>query len=143
MARSTHYTAWAGAFAVAAELSRREYDAAITIGNTPKRDLLCSAPSGEPFGVQVKSARSPNWIPIQKTLLEAVPMRDLYLVVVLVPTDTQRPFEYHILTHMEACDLYSRQRKVKLDGTPYKTGMEGLNWRDVRPHLNRWEKLPT
>ena len=34
MTRSRHHTAWAGAFAVAAELSRREYDAAITVGNS-------------------------------------------------------------------------------------------------------------
>lgn len=129
-------------FAVAAELSRREYDAAITIGNTPKRDLLCTAPSGATFALQVKGARTRNWVLIQRALLEAGPQSDLYLVVVLVPSDTERAFEFHILTHAEACDLYGRQRKVKRDGTPYATGMEGLDWSDVSPHKDRWDKLP-
>jgi hypothetical protein len=140
--RSRHHTAWAGAFAVAAEPSRREYDAAITLGNTPTRDLLCTAPSGDQFAVHVKSAASRNWIPIQRALLEADPRDDLYLIVVLVPSDVASPFEYHILTHPEACNLFGRQRKVRLDGLPYKPGMEGLSWAEVRPHRDRWDKLP-
>lgn len=41
--------------AVASELSRRGYAAAITLANTPRIDILCSSPSGTPFSVQVKS----------------------------------------------------------------------------------------
>lgn len=143
MVRITHYTGWAGTFGVAAELSRREYDAAITIGNTPARDLLCTAPSGDTFAVQVKGARKPNWIPIGRKFLEATPRLDLYLIVVLTPSDTTLPFEYHVLTHAEACELYGSQRKVKLNGEPYKGDFTGLDWPDVRPHRDRWDKLPS
>jgi hypothetical protein len=71
-----------------------------------------------------------------------VPRIDLYIVVVLVPPDAEKPFEYYVLTHSEACDLDGRQRKVKLDGQPYKTGMEGLSWTDVNPRKGRWDKFP-
>src|SRR5262249_31758496 len=85
--RSRHHTAWAGALAAAAELSRREYDAAITLGNTPTHDLVCSSPGGTPFTVQVKSVASKNWILIQKSMLEnPSPSPTLYFVVVLVPS---------------------------------------------------------
>ena len=71
MKRTSHYTAWAGLLALAAELSRRGYDAAITLGNTPSLDLICSSPSGTPFTVQVKSLSAANWVLIQKAMLKA------------------------------------------------------------------------
>lgn len=142
MQRSRHYTGWAGLLALAAELSRRGYDAAITLGNTPALDLICSSPGGERFTVQVKSASAANWVRIQRAMLEAKPKTDLFVAVVLVPIATERPFEFHILTHREACELYSRQRRTRLDGQPYKPGFEGLAWSDVRLHVSRWDKLP-
>jgi hypothetical protein len=54
----------AGTFAVAAELSRRGYDVALTLGNTPSIDVLCASPTGRPFKVQVKSATAANFVPI-------------------------------------------------------------------------------
>jgi hypothetical protein len=60
MTRSRHHTAWSGTLGVAAELSRHEYDAVITLGNAPTHDLICTAPSGEPFAVQVESATTRN-----------------------------------------------------------------------------------
>ena len=142
MGRSRHHTSWAGALAVAAGLSRREHDAAITLGNTPALDLICSSPGEVAFTVQVKSVSSGNWVLIRKSVLEARPRADLFFAVVLVPSDPEKPFEYHILTHKEVCELYQQQRKVRKDGQPYKPGMDGLAWGDVRQHKNRWDKLP-
>ena len=85
MARSKHHTGMAGTFAVGAELSRRGYDIALTLGNTPTIDVLCASPNGRPFKVQVKSAASANFVPIGKAWLEAAPDENLYLFVVLVP----------------------------------------------------------
>jgi len=141
--RSRHHTAWAGALAVAAELSRREYDAAIALGNTPTLDLVCSSPGGTPFKVHVKSVASPNWILIQKSMLEnPSPSSTLYFAVVLVPSDPNKPFAFHVLTHKEVCALYAQQRRVRRDGRPYKAGMEGLSWSDVSRHRDAWHKLP-
>jgi len=142
MTRSRHHTAWAGALAVAAELSRREYDVAITLGNTPALDLICSSPTGKPFTVQVKSLSASNWVLIPKHQLEQVPRTDLFFVVVLVPMHEGRAFEFHVLTHAEVCAHYSKQRGVKKNGLPYKPGYEGLSWGDVRQHYGCWGKLP-
>ena len=146
MSRSPHHTGWAGALAVAAELSRREYDAAITLGNTPVLDLICASPSGQSFTVQVKSLTAPNWVLIRKSYLEEKPRDNLFFAIVLVPSNepqnATRPFEFHILAHSEVCALYSKQRRVKNDGTPYKPGMEGIAWGDIKPHRDRWDKLP-
>jgi hypothetical protein len=142
MGRSRHHTGWAGALAVAAELSRREYDAAITLGNTPTLDLICSSPGGVPFKVQVKSVTSGNWVLIRKSFLEDEPKLDLFLAVVLVPARVSEPFEFHILTHEEASRSYTAQRRVRRDGQPYRGGMEGLAWTAVRQHRNQWNKLP-
>jgi hypothetical protein len=141
MERSRHHTGWAGALATAAELSRRGYDAAITLGNTPSLDLICSSPSGESFTVQVKSLSAPNWVLISRHLLEQDPRPAFFFVIVLVPKSDDRPFEFFVLTHEEAHRRYGNQRKVRGDGTP-RLGGEGLTWGDVKPHLSRWDKLP-
>lgn len=142
MPKTTHHTGWAGALGVAAELSRRGYDATITLGNTPMLDLLCSSPSGQTFKVQVKSLIRPNWVFVQKSLLDRPPVADLYFAIVLVPEDYARPFEYHFLTHGEACDLYRQHPQLKKNGQPYRPGGDGLAWKEVRPHQDRWDKLP-
>ncbi len=143
MSRSKHHTGWAGALAVAAELSRREFDAAITLGNTPALDLICASPSGTSFTVQVKSLTVANCVLIPKRMLEEEPKARLLFCAVLVPTDPDRPFEFFILTHREVCALWSRMPKVKKNGEAYRPGFEGLNWGDIKPHKDRWDKLPT
>ena len=143
MERSRHHTAWAGALAVAAELSRNRYDAAITLGNTPALDLICSSPGQKSFTVQVKSVASSTFVLIQKKHLEGPPRDDLYFAVVLVPPpDVLQPFVFHILTHTEVCEIYGNYSGLKKDGQPYKAGMEGLSWADVKPFRDRWAKLP-
>lgn len=142
MTRSKHHTGWAGALAVAAELSRRGYDATLTLGNTPVLDLLCASSSGKAFKVQVKSLSSPNAVLIQKSMLEATPMDDLYFSIVIVPRVHEESLEFFILTHHEVVDLYRQMPKTRRDGRPYKPGMDGLNWRDVKLHQSRWDKLP-
>lgn len=143
MTRSKHHTGWAGALAVAAELSRRGYDATITLGNTPSLDLLCAVPEGPAFKVQVKSLTAPNFVLIPHRMLEAEPERSLFFAVVLVPPpDRDDSFEFYLLSHHEVCALWQGMPKSKKDGGQYKKGFEGLNWGDVKLHRNRWDKLP-
>ena len=143
MTRMKNHTAWAGALAVAAELSRRGYDAAITLGNTPALDIICSSPEEKSFTMQIKSLSKANWVLIRKEHLERAPRSDLYFAVVLVTTDDAKPFVFHILTHADVCESYGRQSRVKKDGQPHKSGMEGLAWGEVTPFLNKWDKLPS
>jgi hypothetical protein len=132
----------AGTFAVAAELSRRGYDVALTLGNTPTIDLLCASPGGRPFKVQVKSAASANFIPIGKTWLEAPPDESLFLVVVLVSAAGNPSFRYFIFTHPEATSLWATVPKTKPSGEPYAPGWEGFGWPMIQPHEDAWAKLP-
>ena len=141
--RTPHHTGWAGALAVAAELSRRGYDAAITLGNTPALDFICSSPEGATFKIQVKSSSSRNWIRISLKYLERPPAPDLLFAVVLVPTDLDLPFAFHILRHDEVCALYAKQSRMRRDGTPLKSGHEGIGWSDALRHAARWDKLPS
>ena len=142
MARSKHHTGWAGALGVASELSRRGYDAAITLGNTPSLDLICSSPGGESFTVQVKTASTKTWVYVSKAALEKAPRPDLYYAIVFIPPDLDAPLEYYILTSAEAKRAYEGQRKTRRDGEPYKPGHEGLGWRDITPYVACWGKLP-
>jgi hypothetical protein len=140
--RSRHHTGWSGALGVASELSRRSYDAAITLGNTPSLDLICSSPGQSRFTVQVKTVTSKTLVRIRKTALERDPQPDLFFVVVFISADPAMPLEYYVLENEEVHEAYCRQRKTRLDGQPYKPGFEGLGWSDVKPHAGRWDKLP-
>ena len=145
MTRSPHHTGWAGALGVAAELSRRGYDAAITLGNTPTLDLLCSSPEGKPFKIQVKSLSAPNWVLVREKMLVGPPLDDLFFAVVLVPPspkEDDKPLEYHVLTHAEACHFHLQHPTTKKNGEVYKPGMDGLAWAEVRPERDKWGKLP-
>lgn len=142
MGRSKHHTAWAGALAVAAELSRRGYDATLTFGNTPALDLLCASPNGKPFKVQVKSLTKGNAVLIQKFMMELKPHPDLFFAIVIVPASETEIMEFRIMTHHEVVKHWQEMPKIKKDGKPYKAGMEGLNWGIVKPYIGGWEKFP-
>ncbi len=143
--RGRHHTGWAGALATGAELSRRSYDASITLGNTPTLDLLCNSPQGCSFQVQVKSLSAPNAVAIQKRLMEAdVPRNNFFFVIVLFPKENEKPARFFILTHAEVIELWKKMPRTKKNGEPYKAGWEGLNWGLVADAdcENRWGKLP-
>lgn len=144
MKRHSHYTAWAGVYAVAAELSRRGYDAALTVGNTPSTDLLCGGQNtGQAFRVEVKSLARPNFVLIQKRILEEAVRPDLFFVVVLVPISPSESLRYFVLTHAEVQQLWDKLPKVRKDGKPLRPGFEGINWGDVIQHESKWDKLPS
>ena len=140
--RDRHYTAWAGTLATAGELSRRGYDVALTLGNTPVFDLICHSPAGVDFTVQVKSLSYPNGVNIQKHVLEAPPREKLLFVFCLVPLDNDRPCRFFVMSHQEVRDIWAGVPKLKRDGSVPTPGREGLNWGFVKPHELRWDKLP-
>jgi len=141
MKRTNQHTAWAATFSIAAELSRRGYEVAFTMGNTPRIDLLCSVPDGKSFKVQVKGISSKNAFYAQKHFFDAPTQNNLYLVVVLVPRDNELPLQFFILTHKEAQQEFKSMRKMKKDGRPYESGF-GLNWGSITPYKNKWATFP-
>ncbi len=75
-------------------------------------------------------------------MLEAEPQSDLFFAVVIVPIRDDDPMEFRILTHQEVIEHFQELPKFKKDGQPYKPGMDGLNWGQVKSHSGGWEKLP-
>lgn len=143
MSRSRHHTGWAGALAVAAELSRRSYDTTLTLGNTPSFDLLCSSPKENPMKVQVKSLSSKTFILIQNKLLRVEKgSDDFFFVIVFIPPENEKPLEFFVLSHQEIIDIWKDMPTTRKDGQPYKPGMDGVNWGRITEHRNRWDKLP-
>lgn len=141
--RGKHHTGWAGVLATAAELSRRSYDVTITLGNTPTSDILAAAtPNGPAFRVEVKSASTPNFVPIQKSILESPVRADLVFVIVIVPRNPEQSFRFFVMTHAEVRAAWQATRKTTKTGQPYKPGWEGLNWGSITSHENCWNKLP-
>lgn len=105
MPRATAHTAQAAAMAVSAELARRGYDVAFTLGNTPKVDLLCNVPDGDMFKVQVKGLTIANGFIVRKSFFDESRDHNLFLVVVLVPPTPEAddvPFRFFVLSHDEA-----------------------------------------
>lgn len=127
----------AAALAVGAELSRRGYDVAFTLGNSPRIDLLATVPDGRPFKVQVKGISKPWGLYVQETFFAAPLQQDLFLVIVIVAREPVQDgcmgFRFFVLSHAEA----------KLEGgkmtIPFK---RGLNWGSIKNYENAWRKLP-
>ena len=144
MKRERHYTSWAATLATAAELARRCYDVTITFGNTPKVDLLAATREGLVFKVQVKGISGEYALRIQKSFFEQLTQQNffLFIVVVPLPQDIAKPFQFFIMTHEESKKAYASQRTIKRDGSPYRKGNEGLNWGVIKMHKDRWDKLP-
>jgi hypothetical protein len=141
MKRATQHTSSAAVLASGAELSRRGYDVTFTLGNTRKVDMFCSVPDGRPFKVQVKGISNPNGFYIDKFFFEGEAQQDLFLVVVLVPTDVDSSMRYFVLSHADAKSEFSKMPTHKQDGRPYENGA-GLNWGSVKSYENKWGTLP-
>jgi hypothetical protein len=115
------------------ELSRRGYVVGFTIGNTPGVDLLCTAPDGKAFKVQVKGISNKAGFYVQEEFFTTKAQADLFLIMAFVPKiGDDAPCEYFVLSHADAI----RENK-KMRGTDY-----GLNWGSLAPYRDEWSKLP-
>jgi hypothetical protein len=124
----------AATFAVASELSRRGYNVGLTVGNTPKIDLLCSIPDQKAFKVQVKGISGETGVFIRTPFFSQPAQDNLFLIVVLVPP-VPKPCRFFVLTHAQAI------RQWKKDGAP-DSPTDGLPWKDIKPYEGHWEVLP-
>ena len=133
----TYHTQWAGAFAIAAELSRRNYTVAFTVGNAPPPafDLVCVAPSGCPFKVEAKGTGAPTFVRTGRKIFETSLQSDLFLIVALLPS-------FYIFTHDELRQIWQQTPRTQASGKPYVEGHEGLTWRSIAERHDRWDKLP-
>ena len=126
MKRETYHTQWAAQFAIAAELSRRGYTVALTLGSAKTLDIICTAPSGSPFKVEAKGTTNPEFIRTKKIVLEMELQQDLFLIVALVPGG-EAPFRFFVLTHEDVRQERAAQPLTKKSGELYVPGLAGLN----------------
>jgi hypothetical protein len=143
MTRNAHHTSVAATLAVGAQLSRRGYDVAFTIGNTPRIDLLCTAPDGTPFKVQVKGISNQAGFWVQQTFFTAPRQDDFFLIVVWVPKPADdSASSFFVLSHEDAIKQSSEMPRSRRDGRPIEKHDNGLNFGSITPYENERGKLP-
>ncbi len=136
MRRSGYQTQWAAQFYVAAELSRRGYLIALTLGNAPRTDLIATSPSGKSFRVEVKGQASKNFWIIRRHDVD----KDHFYALVFLPKTGSPTFL--ILTSKEVQTLRDEYAVRMSAKGSYRDELGGFNWTSPLPHRDRWDKLP-
>jgi len=101
--------------------------------------MLCCAPNGKAFKVQVKGISGNYGFYIDKSFFDGED-EDLFLVVVLVPCVEDEPFRFFVLSHAEAKKEFSKMPSIHRDGTSLKESGPGLNWGSVKGYPG-WTSL--
>ena len=119
MSRSRKYqTQWTAQFYVAAELTRRGYLVAFTLGNAPGTDLLVTDPDGEThFRVDVKGQSTRNFWLVQNRWIE----EDLYYVLVYLPRKLKEHPRFFVLSCSEMMEKREEyRRRIEAKGGKYR-----------------------
>ena len=132
--RARHCTQWAAQFAVAAELCKRGYDVALTMGSTtPDADLIVRSPTAALFQIDVKGQSGPNFWRIK----QKIDRHNLFYVFALVPLD--KPNRFFIVPQR---DLSKLMNEYEHSGVKFDPRFAGVNWTTLYPYENQWKLLP-
>jgi hypothetical protein len=124
--RSGHYTQWAAQHYVAAELSRRGYLVALTLGNAEATDLMAISSRGSRFSVEVKGLRDPNpW------LFRRTRRHRADFVILVHITKAPEPPVFYVLSRRQAQHIF------RPDPT-----WPSLSWSDTERYEGCWSTLP-
>lgn len=120
----------AGEYFVSAELYKRGFSVAMTIGNAKSIDILAQKDDNN-IAIQVKALSKKNCfdLPISK-----VKPKDFYIFVIL--NDTNENPNYFILTGGEILS-----QKTVFYGASLSSKRETINYGPLVIHQNKWEKL--
>lgn len=134
-AKGRHLTQWAAQFAVAAELCKRGYEVAFTMGNTtPEADLMVIPPvSRKMFQIDVKGQSTKNFWRIK----EKLPRDNLYYVLTFVPVGQSNRF--FILRQNRLSTL---MKEYERSGVKYDPRFSGVKWTTPYPFEDKWDSLP-
>ena len=141
--RPSHRTQWAAQFAVASELCKLGYEAALTLGNHPYADLMVRSPTGTPFDIDVEGQYKKGfWVVSPKEKRGG-----LFYVLCHVPD--RQSNEFFILTQKEMNEevarhqMESRSRRASQGLAVDKVGlMPGIAWQKGLQFKDRWDALP-
>ncbi|MDP8238527.1 MAG: hypothetical protein P9X24_05520 [Candidatus Hatepunaea meridiana] len=131
---SRYHTQWAAQFYIAAELTRRGYLIALTLGNAPRTDIIATRPPGISFRVECKGTRTKGtWL-----FKCDKPEKNLFFVFVYIPKKDIPP-QYFILDSKEAFRILVKYRESHPNQKP---GWSSCNWGDIASFEDKWDKLP-
>lgn len=140
-------TGAAGEYHVAAELSRREWLATVTIKNSPDTDLLAQRPSSERLiAIQTKTASPGSWFRLKEKNESASRRDGQWFVLVALQAATERPRFYVVPRDHVAAMIFADHREWLTTpgkgGQPYKDNEQrNLSETDVAGYLERWDLL--
>lgn len=147
MANDRSRTGTAGTFYVAAQLAQRGWDAAPTLANAPRTDLV--AQHGETqqlIAVQCKTSNSMSFILGKGCESPSAPGRNEWYVLTALGDIAERPSFYVIPRNLVAAYLFIGHR-AWLAGTT-RTGkprndspMRNINAHEMEPFRERWDLL--
>lgn len=127
-------TGLAGEYFVAAELLKRGWQVAMTIGNAKSLDLLVTNESGKNIRVQIKTLRKqPNCFDMHSN---KVKFDDFYVFVYLNQIDKQP--DYFILKGSEILVDKAGFYGASLNRLDKR---ETINHGSLKPHFNKWDKF--
>ena len=127
-------TGLAGEYFVAAELLKRDWQVAITLGNAKAIDLIATNESGHTHRIQVKTLRNkPNCFTLHT---EKVKLQDFYIFVYL-NGEKEQP-EYFIVTGSELLGNPIHYYGASLGRSDQR---ETVNHGPLQTDKNRWAKL--
>ena len=130
-----------GTYLVAAELSRRDCIALVTIRNTKEIDILASNPnSGEMVSIQVKTSQGQNktkgkdyWILTKKD--ESRKHRHLFYVFVVLT----EPPRYYVASSASVARQIAEEERKRIRHGRKPTNMR--YWIANEKYLNKWKSL--
>lgn len=124
----------AGEYFVAAELLKREYQVAMTIGSAKSIDLMAyDIRTKRNWNIQVKTLRHPNCFYLHSTALER-----LFVYVFLFLHDEDVQPEYFVLLGEEILNDLPHYYGSSLGRAD---GMETINYGPLKAHKGGWNKL--
>jgi hypothetical protein len=133
-----YQTQWASQFYAAAELTRRGYQVAFTLGNAQDVDLMVISPKNDQFKVDVKGQAHRSFWLVQQRKEDP----KLYFMLVYVP-ELDKPPCYYILSNDEMMARREEYRQhIEATSGRYRDNLGGLNWSTALDYEDHWEVLP-
>lgn len=128
----------AGEYGVCAELSKRGYDASITLGNAKATDVVIFLEDKSFRRIEVKTTRSTRFVTgfFQKYYDKDKIHPDFWI---LVQIDAENVSHYFILTHEEMGKV--QMDRNEMDDWERIEGCDNVLLRDLEPFKEKWETI--
>lgn len=109
--RTSHQTGRAGEYYVAAELSRRGFDATTFAGNVPAIDVIAVTPDKRTLFIQVKTQTGSGWlVNVDERLRQPAP--DMFWALTLLPKSGESP-QYWVVPDGEMRGIIQSRYEAK------------------------------